>query len=67
MLPFRRRQHPEQEPPEQRVRPDVRSIDDGLAWMAARSWRTESDYERRQTVKRLLFTRQLVRTGRLQP
>lgn len=38
-------------------RPEIASIDDGLAWLHDQVWPIETDHERRQTVKRMLSLR----------
>lgn len=51
------------EPPYRLVRPDVRSVDEALAWPHEQPWPhadVNSDDKRRQAVKRLLFMAWLV-------
>lgn len=40
-------------------RPDIASIDDALAWLHDQPWGIDTDAERRQFVKRLLWLRWL--------
>jgi hypothetical protein len=54
-----------EEPPLRFIRPEIASIDDAMAWAHDQVWKFGGDFDCRQTVKRLLFTRWLVDQGEM--